>query len=184
MFCNHLGENKFSPRVKKSIYLGNSTTQKDYILFDVSQNKTLVNRNVTFYEEIFLLQKEDNSNSNDSPLRSSDFEITQNINNMDDESHPSDDIDYIPFDQQIEHDEFEENDEITDSEISHEAITSINPNSLVLPEGKRRTITKPKRLNDYYCSFATSRGINPKPLHTPCRTTSHTKSSVLIMLIF
>lgn len=94
-------ENKFSPKAKKCIYIGNSTTQKGYILYDISKEYVSISKDVTFCE---------------------------NDNSIEDSS---------------------DEDNIAIAESS---------NSLILPEGTRRMTYKPKRLNDYYCSFATSSG--------------------------
>lgn len=78
------------------------------------------------------------------------------------ENHLSDDEDYVVSDRQTNFEVVNENpsDEANNpqSEVSQEAITSNNSTSHILPEGTRRITTKPKRLNDHYCSFATSTG--------------------------
>ncbi|KAL2239042.1 UNVERIFIED_CONTAM: Retrovirus-related Pol polyprotein from transposon RE2 [Sesamum indicum] len=44
---------KFHPRARKCILLGYAMSQKGYKLFDIDNNRTLVSRDVQFYEHIF-----------------------------------------------------------------------------------------------------------------------------------
>lgn len=74
--------------------------------------------------------------------------------------HPSDDTNYIPSDHpnELSDDSFEASLEADQPQASLEDVTLNIFNPLILPEGTRRATNKPKRLNDYYCSFATSLG--------------------------
>ncbi|KAE8696688.1 hypothetical protein F3Y22_tig00110652pilonHSYRG00101 [Hibiscus syriacus] len=44
---------KFSPRAFPSVFMGYSSTQKGYLLFDLTSKKFFVNRDVIFHEEVF-----------------------------------------------------------------------------------------------------------------------------------
>lgn len=50
-------ENKFSTRAKKCIYIGNSTTQNGYILYEILKGDVTISRDVTVCEEDFPFNK-------------------------------------------------------------------------------------------------------------------------------
>lgn len=52
-----LKADKFSPRADACIFLGYSVTQKGYILYNLSQKRMLVSRDVIFKEDIFPFEK-------------------------------------------------------------------------------------------------------------------------------
>ncbi|PWA96217.1 hypothetical protein CTI12_AA041970 [Artemisia annua] len=61
-------QDKFEPRAKPCVFIGYPTTQKGYLLYDVTTQKTFVSRHVRFNESVFPFQ---NKPSKTSPSTSS-----------------------------------------------------------------------------------------------------------------
>lgn len=123
------------------MYICNFSTQKGYILYDLKTHDISVSRDVIFHENIFPLEK---SNGNTSQTKISSEgntpqAIPENIENI--ETPP----------------------------LTQENTNNQNPTSedeTTISEINQETLKKPEYLSDYFCSFATNKGI-PKGTSYP-----------------